>query len=160
MQAEVFEGLRELGVAEDKAMRVARALCTADGDITDLKADVGILQADVSATMAYVAVPKPDSVLKANLDSIRADLATIRANNRCIIAMSGMILGLRLGKNSTAPAIRRGFSALRCSRPKTSFRSGARKPTPDGAKRRLWLGAANSCPASLLIPIVLKLYFG
>jgi hypothetical protein len=94
MQAEVFEALRNMGVAEDKAMRVARALCRPDEDINDLKADVAILKADVAATMAYVTIAKPDPVLRANLDSIKADLATMRANNRQIIAMSGITLGL------------------------------------------------------------------
>ncbi len=94
IQAELFEAFRDMGVAEDKAMRVARALSRRDQDISNLEADVSILRADLAATMACIAAPTADPVLRANVDSIKADFAVIRANNMYMRWMLGASLAL------------------------------------------------------------------
>jgi hypothetical protein len=44
MQSEVFEAFRDIGIHEDKALKVAGALAKRDDDVALLKADMQVLK--------------------------------------------------------------------------------------------------------------------
>jgi hypothetical protein len=54
IQSEVFEAFRDMGVAEDKAVKAAAALSKRDDDVVSLKADVNLIKWMVGFMLAMV----------------------------------------------------------------------------------------------------------
>ncbi len=72
MQAEVFEAFRDMGVAEDKAMRAASALSRRDEDIGALRSDMSVVKGDIATLKGDVSVLKNDvSVLKTEVSVLK-----------------------------------------------------------------------------------------
>lgn len=52
VQSEVFEAFRDLGIAEDKAMKAASALGKRDTDVSEVKRDIAVLRWMVGTNVA------------------------------------------------------------------------------------------------------------
>jgi len=53
IQSEVFDAFRDMGVAEDKAVKAAAALSKRDEDVTSLKTDINLLKWMVGFVLAF-----------------------------------------------------------------------------------------------------------
>ncbi len=56
IQSEVFDALRDMGVAEDKAVKAAAALSKRDEDVISLKTDINLLKWMVFVLACQVAL--------------------------------------------------------------------------------------------------------
>ena len=53
MQSEVFEAFRDMGAAEDKALKAAGALAKRDDDVVSIKADVLLMKWMLGFVLAF-----------------------------------------------------------------------------------------------------------
>ncbi len=63
MQSEVFEALRSINIAEDKAMAAAGALARPDENISIIKGEIGAIKSDVAAIKIDVTAVKGEMAL-------------------------------------------------------------------------------------------------
>jgi len=85
-QLEVFEALREMGITEEKAVKVATVLSRRDDDVADVKNDVKTIDMRVEGLTKDVAEVKKD------IAEVKKDTADLKRDNAVVKWMLGFIL--------------------------------------------------------------------
>ncbi len=105
MQSEVYEALRAIDIPEEKAVKAAAALSHRDEDVALLRADTGLIQAnvrelqtDVRKLEASVRELQTDvRKIETNVREIRSDVDTLKRDNAGTRWMMGFVLAFQAG---------------------------------------------------------------